>query len=138
MLVHQGFNFFSKCSSSFFLEVLKHSSSCNPECNFFLPLHWRWYYVILDNLSSCFMIHMLSRMRYLNPSLSSLELSCVMLHLKSSRRIVAIYVAHDDPSSSFILPVKKFLVSLFLSFQSIVSVSDRISTQFWHVFHKPT
>ena len=31
---------------------------------FFLPYHWRWYYVILDNLSSCFMIHMLLRMRY--------------------------------------------------------------------------
>ena len=31
---------------------------------FFLPYHRRWYYVILDNLSSCFMIHMLLRMRY--------------------------------------------------------------------------
>ena len=31
---------------------------------FFLPYHWRWYYVILDNLSSCFMIHTLLRMRY--------------------------------------------------------------------------
>ena len=31
---------------------------------FFHPYHWRWYYVILDNLSSCFMIHMLLRMRY--------------------------------------------------------------------------
>ena len=31
---------------------------------FFLSYYWRWYYAILDNLSSCFMIHMLSRMRY--------------------------------------------------------------------------
>ena len=31
---------------------------------FFLSYHWRWYYVILDNLSSCFMIHTLLRMRY--------------------------------------------------------------------------
>ena len=31
---------------------------------FFLPYHWRWYYVILDNLSSCFMFHMLLRVRY--------------------------------------------------------------------------
>ena len=31
---------------------------------FFLQYHWRWYYVILDNLNSCFMIHMLSWMRY--------------------------------------------------------------------------
>ena len=64
MMVHQGFNSFSKCSSRFFSEELKHSFSCNPECNSFLPYHWRWYYVILDNLSSCFMIHMLLRMRY--------------------------------------------------------------------------
>ena len=31
---------------------------------FFLPYYWRWYYVILDNLSSCSMIHMLLRMTY--------------------------------------------------------------------------
>ena len=31
---------------------------------FSLPYHWRWCYVILDNLSSCVMIHMLLRMRY--------------------------------------------------------------------------
>ena len=43
---------------------LKHSSFCNLECNSFLPYHWRWYYVILDNLSSCFLFHMLLRMRY--------------------------------------------------------------------------
>ena len=65
MMVHQGFNSFLKCSSRFFSEELKNSSSCNPECNFFLPYLWRWYYVILDNLSSCFMIHMLLRMRYI-------------------------------------------------------------------------
>ena len=27
------------------------SPSCNPECNSFLPYHWRWYYV-LDNSPS--------------------------------------------------------------------------------------
>ena len=63
MMVHQGFNSFSKCSSRFFVEELKHSSSCNLECNSF-PYHRRWYYVILDNLSSCFLIHMLLRMSY--------------------------------------------------------------------------
>ena len=43
--------------SSSFLHILIRSA-------FFLPYYWRWYYAILDNLSSCFMIHMLSRMRY--------------------------------------------------------------------------
>ena len=32
---------------------------------FFLPYHWRGYYVILDNLSSCFMIHRLLTMGYI-------------------------------------------------------------------------
>ena len=64
MMVHQGVNSFSKFSSRFISRKLKHSSSCNPECNFSLPYLWRWYYAILDNLSSCVMIHMLLRMRY--------------------------------------------------------------------------
>ena len=63
MMVHQGFNSFSKCSQDsvgraqifFFL---------HSKVRFVLPYHLRWCYVILDNLSSCFMIHMLSRMRY--------------------------------------------------------------------------
>ena len=32
MMVHQGFNSFSKCSSRFFSKKLKLSSYCNPEC----------------------------------------------------------------------------------------------------------
>ena len=35
MMVHQGVNSFSKCSSRFFSEELMHSSSCIPECNSF-------------------------------------------------------------------------------------------------------
>ena len=35
MMVHKGFNSFSKCSSRFFSKKLKHSSSCYPECNSF-------------------------------------------------------------------------------------------------------
>ena len=51
-----------------FIEILfkelKHSSSRIPKCISFLPYHWRWYYVILDNFPSCFVFHKLSRMRY--------------------------------------------------------------------------
>ena len=43
-------------SSSFFI--------LQSGAQFFLPYHWTWYYVILDNLSSCFMIHRLLRMGY--------------------------------------------------------------------------
>ena len=38
MMVHQGFNSFSKCSLRFFSEEFEHSSSCNPECNFFFRI----------------------------------------------------------------------------------------------------
>ena len=83
MMVDQGFNFFSKRSSRFFSEELELSSSCNPECNF-SPL-----YVEVVIYHSSF-----TRMRYLNPSISSLELSWVIFHLKLSLRILAIYGAY--------------------------------------------
>ena len=51
-----------------FIEILFRGAHAffilHSEVQFSLPYHWRWYYVILDNLSSCFMIHMLLRMRY--------------------------------------------------------------------------
>ena len=38
MMVHQGFNSFSKCSSTVFAKKLKFSSSCYPECNSFVRI----------------------------------------------------------------------------------------------------
>ena len=38
MMVHQGFNLFSKCSLGFLLEELKYSSSCIPKCNSFYDI----------------------------------------------------------------------------------------------------
>ena len=78
MMVHQGFHSFSKHSSRFFSEELKHSSSCNPECNC-SPLSFE---VVIYHSS-------FTRMRYLNPSLSSLELSWYRFHLKPSFENVA-------------------------------------------------
>ena len=100
------------------LEELKHSSSCISKCNSFISHLLRWCYVIVDNFPSCFMIHRFSRVTYLNPSFSlcsrhlfnqltsSLDLSWVIFHLKLSLRILLIMVLINDPSSSFILPVK--------------------------------
>ena len=66
--------FFLKCSSRFFSKKLKLSSYGNPECNFFLPYYRRWYYVILDNLSSCFSwFTWCQEWDILNPSISSLK-----------------------------------------------------------------
>ena len=36
----------------------------HSKVQFFLPYLLRWCYIILDNFHSCFVIHMLSRMRY--------------------------------------------------------------------------
>ena len=92
---------------------------------FFLLYHWRWYYVILDNLSSCFMIHMLSGMRYLNPSFSSLELSWYRFHLKPSIGDVAIVVLINDASFLGYIISKLHLITARLHLVFSTSLSFR-------------
>ena len=106
MMVHQGFNSFSKCSLRFFSRELKHSPSCSPECNSF-------YRIIGGGIMSFLIIWVhvswftcCQEWGILNPSISSLELSWVIFHLKLSLRILLFMVLINDPSSSFILPVK--------------------------------
>ena len=103
MTIHQGFNSFSKFSSRFISRELKLSSYCNPECNFFLPYLWRWYYVLLDNSPSLLRDSQVFKSdifksiffslfkRSFQPSISSLELSWYRFHLKPSLRNVAIW-----------------------------------------------
>ena len=62
---------------------------------FFLSNLLRWCYGILDNLSSCFMIHMLLRMRYF-----------ISIHLFVGVILLLFMVLINDPSSSFIFLVK--------------------------------
>ena len=145
MMVHQGFNSFSKCSSRLFSEELKHSHLASG-VQFFLPYLLRWCYVIVDNFPSCFMIHRFSRVTYLNPSFSlrsrhlfnqltsSLDLSWVIFHLKLSLRILLIMVLINDPSLHLSSRRNQFLVSLFISIQSIVLVSGRISPHNFGMF----
>ena len=118
MMVQEGFNSFSKSSLRFFSEELKHSSSCIPKCNSFYLIFWGGVMSLLIISLRVSWSKSFSRVTYLNPSFSlrsrhlfnqstsSLELSCVMFHLKPSLRIVAFMVLINDPSSSFILPVK--------------------------------
>ena len=56
MMVHQWFNSFSKCSSRFFSEELKFSSSYNPECNSFTHIFWGGVmsFLIISLRASCF------------------------------------------------------------------------------------
>ena len=110
MTAHQGFNSFSKCSSRFFLEELKYSSSCIPKCNSFYLIFFRWCYVFLDNFPSCFMIHKLSGMTYFKPIIfqfghenfcnsSILFIGVILGYIlpKAFQRIVAIYGAYKWP-----------------------------------------
>ena len=85
---------------------------------FFLPYYWRWYYAILDHLSSCFMFHMLLRMRYfksINPfvgiilgyiSPKTVPKDCCYLWCSYKTQVLL---------SSF--RWNKFLVSLFIPIQ---------------------
>ena len=86
---------FPSTSENVVIVLLKVEVICaHPSGIFFLTFLLRWCYVFLDNFPSCFMIQKLSGMRYLNPSISSLDLSLVIFHLKLSLRTVAIYGAY--------------------------------------------
>src|SRR3954469_14752374 len=67
----------------FCLEEFKHFFILHSEVQFLLPYHLRWCYVILDNLSSRFMIHMLSRRRY----------------FKSTNLFVGFFMSHVSPKA---------------------------------------
>ena len=104
MMVHKGLNPLSKRSSRFFSDELKHSSSCNPECNSF-------YRIIGGGVMSFLTIFLrvswftsYQEWDILNPPTSSLELYWVIFHLKPSLRIVAIYDAYKWPKFFFYPP----------------------------------
>ena len=74
----------------FCLEEFKYSSSCISKCNSCYLIIWGGVMSLLtisihvSRFTSC------QEWGILNPSISSLELSCVMFHLKLSLRIIAI------------------------------------------------
>ena len=127
MMVHQGFNSFSKCSSRLFSEELKYSSSCSPKCNSFYLIIWGGVmsFLTIWVRVSCFTC--CQEWDILNPPISSLDLSCVMFHLKPSLRNVAIMVLINDPSFLLSSWWKKFFIALVLSLKSMASFSGRLS-----------
>ena len=122
MVVHQGFFSFFNCSLRFLLKVticqallkIKHGAQHMFVLRSSSILHLAFQSAIRSLLSfevvlchscqflSCFMIHKLSGMRYLNPSFSSLDLSWVRFHLKPILRMVSIVVLINDPIFSFL------------------------------------
>ena len=65
VMVHQGFNSFSKFSSRFFSKELKHSSSCNLKSISLYRIILGGVMLFLMISPMWFLIHMLSRLRYL-------------------------------------------------------------------------
>ena len=127
MMVHQGFNSFSKCSSRFFSEEFKHSSSCNPECNSFYRIIGGGIMSFLISWVHVSWFTCYQEWDILNPSISSLELFCVIFHLKPSLRTVAIYGAHKWPKF-FIYPPGEISFPSPCSYQSnSFPVSGRLS-----------
>ena len=127
MMVHKGFNSFSKCSSRFFSDELKHSSSCNPECNssfrinrggiisfLIIWVHVSWF-------TCC------QEWDIFNPPISSLELCCVIFPLKPSLRNVAICGVYQW-SKFFIYPPGEIASRLLVLINPILfPVSGRLS-----------
>ena len=64
MMVHKGFNSFSKCSLRFFSKELKLSSSCYLECNSFFHVIGGGIISFMIISVLVYMIHMLSRLGY--------------------------------------------------------------------------
>ena len=84
---------------------------------FVQPYHSRWYYVILDNLSSGLKIHRLLRMRYFKSINLFIGVILGYISPKVFPKDCCYYGAYKGPKIFFILPVKYFLVSLFIPIQ---------------------
>ena len=106
------------------------------EVLFFLPYLWRWFYIILDNLSSCFMIHTLLRMRYFKSINLFVGMVLGYISPKAFLRIIAIHGAYKGPKIFFILPVKYFLISLVIPIQFFLPWVAGCHLIIWDVFHK--
>ena len=113
MTIHQGCNSFSKFSSRFISRELKLSSYCNPECNFFLPYYRRWYYVILDNLSSCFPWFTCCYEWVIFKSIN-LVVGVILCHISPKSLplgMLLFVVLANDPSYLFIILVEEVFIS---------------------------
>ena len=90
----------------FCFEEIKYSSSCISKCNSFYLVFWDgdMSFLIISLRVSWFPC--CQEWGILNPSISSLELPWVIVHLKPSLRFVAIYGAYKRPKFFVILPEK--------------------------------
>ena len=139
MMVHQGFISFSKRSSRFFSEKFKYSSSCNPECNSFYLISWGGVMSFLTIWVRVSWFTCCQEWDILNPSISSLELSGVIFHLKLFLRINAIN-GDNIWSKFFIYPPGEIIFSSPCLYQCnlFFSLVAKFHLKFRDVFYKPT
>ena len=154
MVAHQGFLSFFICSSRFLSELwsVKLYSKINmvfntclfwgvqvffilhSEVQSFLPYLLRWCCVILGNFSSCFSIHMLSRMRYFK--CINLFVWVILCHipLKAFPKECYYCGAYQwSKLSLYHLGGRSFHLFVDLK-QAIVSVSGRLSPHNFEMF----
>ena len=106
---------------------------------FFLPYHWRWYYVILDDLSSCFMIHMLLRMSYFKSIYLFFGVILSYISPKAFHwECCYLWCLSLIQAFSISFSMKEVFISSLLSNKQLFFVSGRISLQALRCFHKPT
>ena len=82
----------------FCFEAFKYSCSCISKCNHFYLIFWCGVISFLTISIHVSRFTCCQEWGILNPLISSLELSCVIFHLKPSLRNVAIMVLINDPS----------------------------------------
>ena len=91
----------------FCFEEFKHSSSCILKCNSFYLIFWGGVISFLTISIHVSRFTCCQEWGILNPSISLLELSCVIFHLKPSLRNVAIVVIINGPSYLSIIMVEE-------------------------------
>ena len=109
LISSQSFHQDSFLGSSSFLHMVIRSAILST-------IFWRWYYVILDNLSSCFMIHMLLRMRYFKSI--NLFVGVILCHISPKSLplgMLLFVVLANDPSYLFIILVEEVFISSLIS-----------------------
>ena len=97
------------------------------EVQFLLPYLLRWCYVILDNLSSCFMIHMLSRMRYFKSINLFVGVILEKISPKAFPKECCYCGVYQWSKFSPILSAKEVFISSLLSSNHLFLVSGRLS-----------
>ena len=121
----------------FCFEEFKYSSSCISKCNSF-------YLIIRGGVMSFLTIWVrfswfpcCQQWDILNLPISSLDLSCVMFHLKPSLRNVANCGVYQWSKFSPILSTNEIIISSLISSKQLFSYLAEFHLKFWDVFISP-